>query len=82
MKTIFEPNYRMLIGWLTAERKYKKVTQPELAEMLSLPNNTYISKIERFERKLDVYEFVKICQALDLDPHDGINILLKPPTYS
>ena len=79
MKTIFEPNYRKLVGWLTAERKFKKITQPELAEKLALPNHTYISKIERFERKLDVYEFVKICSALELDPHEGIDILVKQP---
>ena len=78
MKTIFEPNYRQLVGWLTAERKFKKMTQPQLAEKLALPNHTYISKIERFERKLDVYEFVKICAALEIDPHEGIEILIKP----
>jgi len=80
MKSIFEPNYRKLIGWITAERKFKKLTQPQLAEKLGFPNHTYISKIETFERKLDVNEYVKICQALDLDPYEGIDILLKSPT--
>ena len=77
MKTIFDPNYRKLIGWLTAERKFQKITQPQLAEKLSLPNHTYISKIETFERKLDVSEFVRFCEALELDPHEGIDILIK-----
>lgn len=77
MKAIFEPNYRKLIGWLTAERKFKRLTQPQLAETLGFPNASYISKIETFERKLDVSEYVKVCQALDLDPHEGIEILLK-----
>ncbi|TMO64877.1 transcriptional regulator [Pseudoalteromonas aurantia] len=78
MKTIFEPNYRKLIDWLTAERKLKNLTQGQLAEKLEFPNHTYISKIETFERKLGVSEFVKICQALELDPHEGIDILIKP----
>ncbi|TMO54438.1 XRE family transcriptional regulator [Pseudoalteromonas phenolica] len=78
MKAIFEPNYRKLVGWLTAERKFRKCTQPQLAEKLGFPNSSYISKIENFERKLDVNEYVKICQVLELDPHEGIDILLKP----
>jgi len=77
MKSIYEPNYRKLIGWLTAERKFQKITQPELAEKLKFPNHTYVSKIERFDRKMDVYEFVEICKALNIDPHEGIDILLK-----
>ncbi|TMO56370.1 helix-turn-helix domain-containing protein [Pseudoalteromonas phenolica] len=78
MKTISQPSYRRLVGWLIAERKFKKISQPELAEALGLPHNSYISKIELFERKMDVYEFVQICKALELDPHEGIEILLKP----
>lgn len=77
MKTIFDPSYRKLIGWLTAERKSQSLTQVKLAEMLNFPNQTYISKIETFERKLGVSEFVKICQALDLNPHEGLEILIK-----
>ncbi|WP_448248105.1 helix-turn-helix domain-containing protein [Thalassotalea agariperforans] len=78
MKTIFDANYRKLIGWLIAERKFKNLTQSQVAEKLGYPHQSYISKIESFERKLDVAEYVKLCQVLDVNPHEGIDILLKP----
>ena len=79
MKTIFDPNYRKLVGWLIAERKYKKLSQPELAKRLSLPSHSYISKIETFERKLDVMEYVRICEVLEVDPKEGIELLIMKP---
>ncbi|MBT1066154.1 helix-turn-helix domain-containing protein [Bowmanella sp. Y26] len=80
MKTIFDANYRKLIGWLTAERKFQKISQPELATRLGFASNSYISKLETFERKLDVMEYVRICEALNLDPLEGIQLLTKKPT--
>lgn len=75
-KTIYSPTYRKLIGWISAERKFKKIKQSELAQMLGFANSTYISKIEKFDRKLDAYEYVEVCKALKLDPIEGIKILL------
>ena len=77
MKAIYDPNYRKLVGWLTAERKYSNVTQPELAERLGYPSHNYISKIETFDKKLGLVEFVKICKVLGLDPHEGLEFLMK-----
>lgn len=77
MKSIFDKKYRQLIGWLVAERKYKKVTQAALAERLGYTNQSYLSKIESFERRLDILEFVRLCEALEVDPHEGIDLLLK-----
>lgn len=81
MKTIFDTNYRKLIGWLMAERKFKNLTQGYLADKLGYPHQSYISKIESFERKLDVAEYVKLCQVLEVNPHEGIELLLKPTTH-
>ncbi|WP_442792496.1 helix-turn-helix domain-containing protein [Pseudoalteromonas sp. T1lg22] len=62
---------------MIAERKFKGLSQPELAERLSLPSHSYISKIETFERKLDVMEYVRICEVLGIDPREGIELLMK-----
>jgi transcriptional regulator with XRE-family HTH domain len=77
MKSIFNERYRQLVGWMIAERKFKKVTQLELADKLGYPNSTYISKIEQFERRMDILEFVNICENIGINPHDGLSILLK-----
>lgn len=37
-----------------------------------------VSKIENIERKLNVYEFVQYCEALGLEPIEGINLLKSP----
>ncbi|QJR82148.1 helix-turn-helix transcriptional regulator [Alteromonas pelagimontana] len=77
MKTIFDADYRKVIGWLIAERKFKKMSQPELAEKLGFPSNSYVSKIETFERKLDILEYVRLCEALELDAKEGLEMLKK-----
>lgn len=77
MKTIFDPNYRRLISWLVSERKNKGITQPQLAVILGFPSQSYISKIETFERKIDVVEYVQICDVLSIDAKHGLDILSK-----
>jgi transcriptional regulator with XRE-family HTH domain len=80
MKSIFNERYRQLVGWIIAERKFKKVTQVELSKRLGYPNSTYISKIEQFERRMDMLEFVNICEIIGINPHDGLSILLEKTT--
>lgn len=79
MKSIFDERYRRLVGWMIAERKFRKVTQLELSKRLGHPNSTYISKIEQFERRMDILEFVKICENVGINPHDGLSILVEKP---
>jgi len=52
---------------LVGARKRAGVTQEELAARLGRPQS-YVSKSERGERRLDVVEFVEIALALGLDP--------------
>lgn len=77
MKLIFDERYRRLVGWIIAERKFKKLTQVELSRLLGYPNSTYISKIEQFERRMDMLEFVNICEIIGINPHEGLSILLE-----
>lgn len=77
MKTIYSPEYRKLVGWIAAERRYKDVSQAQLAEKVGFKNSTYISKIEKFDRKIDISEYILICEALELDAHEGLDFLIK-----
>ncbi len=62
-KTIHDALYRKLITELAQERIRLNVSQGELAYQVSLSQSD-ISKIEKFERRLDVLEFSLILKAL------------------
>ena len=46
----------------------------ELGEIISKPHS-FVGKIESGERRLDVFEYVQYCEALSLDPAEGLKIL-------
>jgi len=48
----------------------------ELGEKLKT-HHSWIGKIEQGERRLDVVEYLRICDALNIDPHEGLNIVKK-----
>jgi transcriptional regulator with XRE-family HTH domain len=65
--TLHSPDYRVFVEKLASLRKDAGVTQVELAAKLQKPQS-YVSKYERLERRLDVAEFRLIVLALDNDP--------------
>lgn len=73
-KTLFTPEYAKLIEWLKEARAERGLTMRELAVELDVPHS-YVGKVEQCERKLDVLEYVRYCEALDLNPKKGITIL-------
>ena len=48
-------------------RRQAGLTQQHLASRLN-KHQSFVSKFERRERRLDVLEFVTICRALNVDP--------------
>ncbi|MGB1361598.1 MAG: helix-turn-helix domain-containing protein [Alphaproteobacteria bacterium] len=73
-KTVFTNEYQGLIHWLKAERIEAGLTIRGLAEKLGVVHS-YVGRIETFERRLDVWEYMEYCKALNLDPKKGIDIL-------
>jgi len=63
----FSPEYRRFCALLKTARMAAGVTQRSLAETLGRPQS-YVSKYELGERRLDVVEFVRIMKALSTDP--------------
>lgn len=59
--------YIRLRRQLCAVRKQAGITQFELAARLNRPQS-YVSKFERGERRLDVIEFGDVAKALGIDP--------------
>jgi len=67
MKSIVSKNYQRVIETLISARKSKGVRQIAVAEALGKPQS-YVSKIEGKERRLDVVEFVDLCRAIGVSP--------------
>lgn len=76
LKTIYHPHYAELIGQLIVARKQLPMTQLQLATILS-KHQSYVAKVERCERKLDVLEFVEWCEALKQTPSEYIRRIEK-----
>ncbi len=72
MKTIYNERYQRLITALIKIRKGHNLTQQQVAEALSKPQS-YIAKIEKLERKLDVLEFVDLCNVIGADRVEVLN---------
>jgi len=75
-RSVFSGAYQSFIRRLAEARAAAGVTQVELARRLSKPQS-FISKIERSERRLDVFEFCAIARALGKEPPDLLRELLK-----
>ena len=65
-KSIYRNEYRELITRLREGREATGKTQAEVAAKLGL-TQARLSDIERGGRRLDVLEFIDLCQAIGLD---------------
>ncbi len=68
--------YKNFITLLAESRRAKGITQAQLAKKLDKPQS-YVSKFESGERRLDVIEFILIAECLGLSPNTLINNLKK-----
>ena len=74
MDTIYDPLYVSLIETLKAIRENQKMTQAQLGECLG-KDQTFVSKYEGRERRIDVLELSRICKALNVPLADVITEL-------
>lgn len=65
MKSIADPRYLEIIASLRAARERRGMSQHELASRLGKPQS-FISKVEACERRLDVLEALAVCQVLGI----------------
>lgn len=69
MKSTHTPEYAKALAALVSARKERQVPQVELAKKLGKPQS-FVSKYESRERRLDIAEFFVICRALRANPVD------------
>lgn len=68
LKSIFTKEYEILLQRLIAARRKAGVTQQELAVRLG-KHQSFVSKYERRERRLDVVELIMVCRGLGVDAY-------------
>jgi transcriptional regulator with XRE-family HTH domain len=64
-KSLFSKEYRIFLGHLRKARAEAGLTQAGLAKRLG-ETQSFISKVERGERRLDVVELRAFCRALKM----------------
>ena len=67
MKSLRSREHRCVIAVLVATRKAAGFTQQQLAARLRKPQS-FVSKYETGERRLDVPEFIRVSRCLNADP--------------
>jgi transcriptional regulator with XRE-family HTH domain len=65
--SVFSDAYQKFREILVEARKSRGYTQVELAKLLEKPQS-FVSKYESGERRIDIVEFVAICRHLKLNP--------------
>lgn len=65
-KSIYSKRYRQFLDLLIQARKEADLTQVEVASRLDRPQS-FVSKYENGERRLDVVEFLDVAKAIDFD---------------
>ena len=73
--SIHHPRYVALRQHLKALRKGAKRSQVELAALLG-EDQSYVSKIERGERYVDLLFYLDWCRACGVAPDAGVKLLL------
>ena len=81
MKTIYQQRYQTLIDCLISARKQAKLTQADIAHQLGKPQS-YIAKIEGKDRKIDILEYVELCEVLKIQPSETIKLIENSQTQN
>ncbi|MDD3276796.1 MAG: helix-turn-helix transcriptional regulator [Kiritimatiellales bacterium] len=75
-KTIHSPASQIFCSLLREERQNAGLSQNMLAEKLNRPQS-FVAKIEKGERRVDLVEFLTITHAMGIDPVKFIRKLQK-----
>jgi transcriptional regulator with XRE-family HTH domain len=74
MRSVRSDDYRRILEILIRARVRSGLTQQQLAKRIRKPQS-FVSKYENGERRLDVAEFIWLMKALRADPREAIDEL-------
>jgi transcriptional regulator with XRE-family HTH domain len=75
-KSVHSAGQTAFCALMIKARKSAGLTQHELAKRLHKPQS-FVAKYEGGERRIDVVEFVTICEAIGVNPANLLKALLK-----
>jgi predicted transcriptional regulator len=81
-RSVFSEPYEALLQALILGRRTAGLRQVDLANQLGKPQS-FVSKYETGERRLDIVESLVIARSIGLDPHaliDSISANISPDT--
>ena len=74
MSSLHSPKYQKLIEQLIQSRKEAGLTQSDVAKRLKKPQS-YISKIETCQRRLDVLELMELAKLYEVEVLQLLSVL-------
>ena len=74
-RSLYSSCYDSLRSWLIVKRQEKGISIRALADLQGR-HHSIIGKIEQSRRKIDIVEFVEYCKTLDVDPHEGLDVII------
>lgn len=75
-KSIFTHNYTLFLALLREARKKAGLTQGQVGERLQ-QTQSFVSKCERGERRIDIIELHAFCEAIGISLEDFVQLLLE-----
>jgi cytoskeletal protein RodZ len=72
----YSPHYEKLRTWLKQSREETGLTLRDVADAMGR-HHSVLGKMEQDRRKIEILEFVRYCKILGVDPHEGLDILVK-----
>ena len=75
-KSVHTKRYKVFLDFLIKARLDLEVTQEQVAARLNRPQS-FVSKYENGERRIDVIEFLEIAEAIGFDPIDFLRKVRK-----
>ena len=76
MKTsVYSSHYDKLRLWLKTQRESQSLSLREVSEKWGR-HHSILGKIEQSRRKIELIEFIELCQIINADPEEGLKILV------
>ncbi|MEQ5807918.1 helix-turn-helix transcriptional regulator [Alteromonas sp. NFXS44] len=76
MKTsVYSSHYDKLRLWLKARREEQSLSLREVSERWGR-HHSILGKIEQARRKIELVEFIELCEIIGADPHVGLSLLI------
>ena len=76
MKTsVYSSHYDKLRLWLKTKRESQSLSLREVSEKWGR-HHSILGKIEQSRRKIELIEFIELCQIINADPEEGLKTLV------